>query len=275
MAELIKRNNMYFVPFSKLKVLENFNDREDYGTAEEMSELAESIYHSGVKVPIKGYKDGDFYVVIQGHRRFRAAEMIKKKYNKTVIFPLVTYPVGTTKKDLLLDTLLTNSGKDLTPLEKASTVSKLIGEKASVKEIAQALGGVSEVYVKNLQRLWTIPEPAKKLIRDGVVSATLVMGVLKNKNANLEEWISEVEEQAKAVTSEKKKGKTKAKKQAAVTAKNAPKKKLESLKEFKRYRKQNADIFLNKERQAAFEFFCQVLDNRVSYSQILKFFTGK
>lgn len=275
MADLIKRNNMFFVPFSKLKVLENFNDREDYGTAEEMSELAESIYHSGVKVPIKGYKEGEFYVVIQGHRRFRAAEMIKRKYNKTVIFPLMVYPIGTTKKDLLLDTLLTNSGKDLTPLEKASTVSKLMTEKATVKEIAQALGGVSEVYVKNLQRLWSIPENAKKLIRDGVVSATLVMGVLKNKNANMEEWIAEVQEQANPAGSDKKEGKGKKKKQAAVTAKNAPKKKLESVKEFKRFRKQNADIFKNKERQVAFEFFCQIIDNKVSYTKILEFFTGK
>jgi len=269
---------MFLVPFSQLTVLENFNDREDYGTGSDMSELAESIYSQGIKVPIKGYKDGDKYVVIQGHRRYRAMEMIKKKYNKNIIAPLITYPIGTTKKDMLLDTLLTNSGKDLTPLEKASTVSKLIEQKTSVKEVAQALGGVSEVYVKNLQRLWTIPDSAKKLIRDGVVSATLIMGVLKNKNANLEEFIAEIEKEALGEGSAKTKGKGKGKKTAKVTAKNAPKKgtgKTDSLKEFKRFVKQNPGTYENKHKQEAFEFFASIVQNEVGYSDILEFFTGK
>lgn len=275
MADLIKRNNMYYVPFTKLKVLENFNDREDYGTTEEMNELADSIYHSGVKMPLKGYKEGDKYVVMQGHRRYRAGEMIKKKYGKVIIYPLLTYPVGTTKKDLLLDTLLTNSGKDLTPLEKASVVSKLLVEKATTKDIAQALGGVSEVYVKNLARLSTIPENAKKLIRNGVVSASLIMGFLKNKNTNLDEWLAEIEKQAESEDKEKKKKKGAAKKTAKVTAKNAPDKKQDSVKEFKRFVKQNPGTYQNKEKQAAFEFFVSVIENNVSYSQILEFFTGK
>lgn len=276
--DLVKRHNMFYVPLTKLTVLENFNDREDYGTHEEMSELAESIYHQGVKVPLKGYKEGDKYVVLQGHRRFKAGQMIKKKYNKTVIFPLIVYPAGSTKKDYLLDTLLTNSGKDLTPLEKASTVSKLIAEKVTVREIASALGGVSEVYVKNLQRLWTIPDNAKKLIRSGVVSATLIMGVLKNKNANLDEFIAEVIKQAESEGSDKKGKKGAAKKTAKVTAKNAPKKgtgKQDSMKEFKRFRKQSPDIFESKAKQAAFDMFSAIADNKASYTDILEFFTGK
>lgn len=272
--EQVVRNNMFYVPFTKLKTLDNFNDREDYGTAEAMNELAESIYHVGVQVPIKGYKDGDFYIVIQGHRRFKAGEMVKKKYGKTIIYPLITYPRGTTKKDMLLDTLLTNSGKDLTPLEKASTVSKLFDEKVSVKEIAQALGGVSEVYVKNLQRLWTIPDNAKKLIRDGVVSATLIMGVLKSKQ-NLEEFIQEIEKQAKVDEKKPGKDKAKAKKTAKVTAKKAPGKKLDSVKEFKRFMKQNPEVWESKAKQAAFEFFVKVVSNKATYTDILEFFTAK
>lgn len=276
--DLVKRHNMFYVPLTKLKVLANFNDREDYGTHEEMSELAESIYHQGVKVPLKGYKEGEMYVVMQGHRRFKAGEMVKKKYNKTMIYPLIVYPAGSTKKDYLLDTLLTNSGKDLTPLEKASTVSKLIAEKVTVKEIASALGGVSEVYVKNLERLWTIPDNAKKLIRSGVVAATLIMGVLKNKNANLDEFIAEVIKQAEAEGSTKKGKKGAGKKKAKVTAKNAPTKgsgKQDSLKEFKKFMKTAPDAFESKAKQAAFEFFSAIATNKASFTDILEFFTGK
>jgi ParB/RepB/Spo0J family partition protein len=274
-GEGIKKTDMYYVPHTKLKVLEGFNDREDYGTAEEMEELAESIYQVGVKTPIKGYKEGEFYVVVQGHRRHRAGDMIKAKYRKTIIYPFITYPKGTTKKDLLLDTLLTNSGKDLTPLEKASTVSKLIEEQVPVKVIAGALGGVSEVYVRNLERLWKVPEKAKEMIRKGIVSATLIMGHLKSKDSDIEAFINEIEKQAKEQDKTGKKNHKK--KTAKVTAKNAKKENraASSLGEFKRFRKQHNDIFQNKAKQEAFEFFCSIIDNQVSYTQILEFFTGK
>jgi ParB/RepB/Spo0J family partition protein len=192
----VKKLGLFHVPFSKLKVLEDFNDRQDYGTTEEMNELAESIYQVGPKVPLKGYKEGENYIVIVGHRRHRAGEMIMKKYKKNIIFQVQVYAPGTKKKDMLLDTLLTNSGKDLTPLEKASTVSKLLEEKVTTRDVAASLGGVSEVYVKNLQRLWGVPDEAKKLIREGVVSATYLMSYLKTKNANIEEFIQEVTKQA-------------------------------------------------------------------------------
>jgi ParB/RepB/Spo0J family partition protein len=273
----VKKLGLYYVPFTQLKILPNLNDREDYGSTEDMQELAKSIYEFGPRIPIKGYKDGDHYVVVQGHRRFRAAEMIYKKHGEDVVFPLMVYAPGTHKTDYLLDTLLTNNGKDLTVLEKAKTVSRLVEESVGTKDIASYMGGVSEVYVKNLARLWTIPENAKKLIRDGVVAATLIMGVLKNKNANLEEFIQEVEKQANSADQsegDKKPGK---KKTAKVTAKNAPgkKDKINSLAEFKRFRKSHEGTFENKAKQAAYEFMSNVVDGGVSYLEIVEFFTGK
>ncbi len=274
----VKKLGLMYVPFSLLKLLKNFNDREDYGTTEDMSELAESLYDIGPRVPLKGYKEGDNYIVIQGHRRFKAAEIVKKKHGVDLLFPFMVYPPGAKKKDMLLDTLLTNNGKDLTPLEKASTVSKLLGEEMTTKEIAGALGGVSEVYVKNLERLWSIPDSAKKLIRNGTVSATLVMGVLKNKNANLEEFIQEVEKQAGTDDQGTGKAKGKKKKTAKVTAKNAPGSKSDktnSMKEFARFRKQHEGTFENKEKQTMYEFLCNMQDGQVSYLQIVEYFTGK
>lgn len=275
----VKKNGIFFVPFSKLKILEGFNDREDYG---DVRELAESLYHSGPKVPLKGYKDGDQYVVIVGHRRFRAAELIKKEYKKNIIFPMQMYPPGVQKKDMLLDTLLTNSGKDLTPLEKASTVSKLVEERVSTKEIAKSLGGVSEVYVKNLARLWTVPDEIKKMIRNNTVSATLVMGYLKAKNINFEELIQELKKQAGSDDQEGGKAKSRKKKQAKVTAKNAPKTKENSLGDFKKFRKWTIAYQEDKKKnpvdsskQDFFELICQIVDNEITYDKIVSFFTNK
>lgn len=264
----VKKNGVFIVPFTKLVLLDQFNDREDYG---DLDELAESIYNVGPKVPLKGYKAGEKYVVIVGHRRFRAAEMIMDKYKKDILFQVIVYPQGFKKSDMLLDTLLTNSGKDLTPLEKASTVHKLIEEKVSVKDVAGALGGVSEVYVKNLDRLWNIPDMAKKLIRDGVVSATTVMGYLKSKGANLEEWIAEVIKMAGIEDDKPKKGKGKKKKTAKVTAKNAPKTKVKSMGEFKRFREDPTGCT----KTDVYNFICGLQDNKLSFDEIKAFLTSK
>lgn len=273
----VKKNGVYSIPFTKLKVLPDFNDRTDYGTTEEMQELAESLYSVGPKQPLKGYKNGDHYVIIVGHRRMKAAEMIKEKYGKTIIFPVIMYPPGTKKRDLILDTLLTNNGKDLTPLEKASAVNGLITEQVPEKDICSALGGVSSVYVKNLVKLWGIPEEAKKLIRDKVVSATLIMGFLKTKNANIEEFIQQIKKAASGADQEPGKGKGRKKKKAKVTAKNLKPGGTgkNALKAFRAFRALDPSEFEIKDKAEFFEFCCNLADNQLSVEQIRIFFTGK
>jgi Trp operon repressor len=212
--------------------------------------------------------------------------MIMKKYKKNIIFQVQVYAPGTKKKDMLLDTLLTNSGKDLTPLEKASTVSKLLEEKVTTRDVAASLGGVSEVYVKNLQRLWGVPDEAKKLIREGVVSATYLMSYLKTKNANIEEFIQEVTKQANSDGHDTGKGKGKKKKQAKVTAKKGPKTKNpeSSVKHFKQFRKWYLakvteegpkSKVLSEAKKEVLDMLCLIVDNEASYQDIFKFFTGK
>lgn len=273
----VKKLGLMYVPATMLKVLDGFNDRTDYGSNEDMNELAESLFTVGPKVPLKGYKSGNHYIVIVGHRRLQAAEMVRQKHGKVIVFPFQTYSPGTSKAEMLLDTLLTNSGKDLTPLEKASSVSKLIEEKIPVKEICSALGGVSEVYIKNLQKLWAIPEELKDLIRKGVVSSTLIMGYLKTKSADLEELIEEIKKAASLAdkTPPKKKG-TK-KKSAKVTKKSLSKgkEKNAALEAFNLFRKGKPDEFHNAAKKEAFYFFCQLVDNKADFKKITEFFTGK
>jgi ParB/RepB/Spo0J family partition protein len=281
--QLVTKTDIYKVPFSKLVIIDGFNDREDYG---DIPELAESIRAEGPRVPLKGYRDGDKFVVIVGHRRHRAAEWIKKQYKEEIVFKFECYAKGASKAEMLMDTLLTNAGKELTPLEKANVVKKLVTEKMTVKAIAAALGGVSSVYITNLSKLADAPDKVKKHIRDGNVSATLVIGYLKNKDCNIEELVTEIEKNLEPDEGLFK-GKKKKKKQAAVTKKNLNKKKKDtegsddeedtgnSMKTFKRYMKQNTGIFATPEKQATFEFVSDLVNNKVTYTDMVKYFTGK
>lgn len=273
----VKKNGLYKVPNSLIvEAGEDLNDRRDYGTEEELKELAESLYHSGPRNPLKGFKEGENYVVVVGHRRKRAADYIQKKYGQDLLFQFVVYAPGTTRGEMILDGLLTNSGKDFNPLEKASAVVRLMNEEEMpANEIRQALGGVTEKYVKDLAKLNEAPEKAKKLILDGTISATYLMAEMRKKGFDLDKFIEEV---LSAKAGAKKKGS----KTGKVTKKDVEKKReknetraASSLGEFKRFRKTGNDIFENKNKQEQFEFLCSLIDNQLSYDQILTYFTGK
>lgn len=291
--ELVRKSEqpLMYVPLSKLIIRDNFNIREDMG---DLNALAESIYHNGVKVPLKGYKEGENYVVIAGHRRMEAGKIIKAKYKKTTIYPFMQYDKAVSERDLLLDHLLTNDGQGLTPLEKAIGVDRLLSEGMKVKDIARALGGVSEVYVGNLKKLNDAPEEAKALVRKGLISSTLLIQELKKKS-DITAFIAKVgaagdkvdkkaaekkearvprdkKAEKKAGIKNKGTGAPKAKKTAKVTTKDI---KVNSVKEFKRFMKQNSDVFGSQEAAETYNFVCDLVDNKLDYDKILNYFTDE
>lgn len=286
----VKKLGLYYVPFSKLRLAtsfdnpeQKFNRRVDLGPKEELVELMESLYRQGPRMPLKAKKVAgqELYDVYQGERRYTAAQMAFKKYGVDIIFPVIVYGPEANRKTIKLDTILTNDGKPLNPLERADIVEDLVSvEGLSEKDAAEMLG-VSRVYIMNLRRLGKIPEKAKKLIVEGIVSPTELMQFLKQKDLDLDSLIEEIQRAAKE-------------KGGRVTAKDLRKKKdgdgdgdgeedreevetrsATSLGEFKRYRRQNPGLYENKHKQAAYEFLCQLIDNQLSYDNIREFFTGK
>lgn len=285
---LVKRGDVLYVPFSKLAVRENFNVRESMGDIEE---LAMSMYHNGVKMPLKGYKDGDKYIVIAGHRRMEAAAYIKRVWKKEMIFQFISYPKGTTDVELLKDHILTNDGKPLTPLEKAITVHRMLEAKMKPKEIAQAMS-VSEMYVSNLKRLYDAPEEAKALVRNETISSTTLILQLKKKG-DIADFILKAQgiannkdvvrlDRPKKVAKKKASASTGVKK--TPPAKSAPKQakattkdlNINSMKEFKKFVRNtgaNHDVFPDKIRIAVYEFAKDLLNNRLDHDQIINYFT--
>lgn len=297
---IVKRTDIFLVPFSKMQILPGFNlpGREDG-----IEELAESLYQNGPKVPMKGYKDGDNYIVVAGHRRLAAAQLVKSKYKKSIIFPFITYPRGTSHQEMILDHFLTNDGIALTPLQKAVGVSQLMAEGMKPKEIAQKLG-VSEVYIGNLKKLADAPKEAQDLVRKGVISSTLLIQVLKKNTGDITEFIKEAIAKAEELDTadktkaaekdatqkkrlEKRKSKSKGetvakdrgtkapgqKKTARVTNKNI---KQNSLRELKRFIKitRNDMPFIRADREATYNFCRDLMDNKLTYDQVNDFFTN-
>ena len=64
-----QRKDILYIDPRQIKIEEGFNTRTDYGN---IDELMNSIIENGVKIPLRGFKDGDFYIITDGHRRLTA-----------------------------------------------------------------------------------------------------------------------------------------------------------------------------------------------------------
>lgn len=153
-----KRSDIFHVRLNAVMIEDGFNPREDYGN---LDELAQSLAAEGQKCPgeVRLGENGDTVVLIDGHRRFEAIKLANSKYGAEIrTFACVKEARGTNAETRLLSTLVTNSGKPLTPLEEASCYKRLIAYGMDKKEIARRTGKKATYINKLLDVLASTPE---------------------------------------------------------------------------------------------------------------------
>lgn len=127
---------------------------------ESLNELAESIKTHGIVQPLVVTKIGEYYRIVAGERRFRAAKKAE----------LATVPViikDLTEKEVREIALVENlQREDLNPMEESEALYNLLTENNLTQEaLAQAIGK-SRPAVANSLRLLTLPVQVQALVRD-------------------------------------------------------------------------------------------------------------
>src|SRR5436309_4067465 len=121
------------VPLAKIKTLEGFNPRSDFGD-EQMSELVASVKRHGIITPLTLAPDGDGFVIVAGERRYRAAKAAK----------LTEVPAQVREADggeaLTLAVAENVIRADLTPVEEAEAYRRLIEEHGDTAKVAKLVG---------------------------------------------------------------------------------------------------------------------------------------
>lgn len=168
-----KRKDMLLVDPKILMVEEGFNTRIDYG---DIDELMYSIIENGVQIPLKGYKEGDFFVIVNGHRRFKAIQnAIELGYD------IARVPFLSEKKksieERIFDIIITNDGKQLTSLELGETYKKLMNYNFTIAEIAKKTGKTYK-HIADCISVAECSKEVKTMIQEGDVSSTLVAEVI-------------------------------------------------------------------------------------------------
>ena len=130
-----------------------------------LKELAQSIKVHGIMQPIIVYKNEGRYTIIAGERRFRAAKMAGLSKVPVIVKQLE-------KREVLELSLIENiQREDLNPLEQAAALQQLMTDYSLTQDEVSKRVGKSRSAIANLLRLLSLPEPVKKLVTGGKLSA--------------------------------------------------------------------------------------------------------
>lgn len=149
---------------------------------ESLRELADSIHEQGIVQPLIVRARGDFFELIAGERRWRAAQLLN----------LPEVPVITREADdraVLELALIENLQREnLNPIEEAHGYSQLAGQFQLTQEEISARVGKSRAVVANALRLLKLPPNVQDLIRNGQLSvghAKVILGLADEKSQRL------------------------------------------------------------------------------------------
>ncbi len=183
---------------------------------EELEKLADSITQHGIIQPILLQKRDDYYEIIAGERRWRAAKKIGLKEVPALVRDY-------SEQELYEIALIENlQRKDLNPIEEAQAYKHLIDEYDLTQEEVAKRVSKSRANITNMLRLLKLGDEVQELVSGGKISyghARALLGISDRKiQSNIAKRIvdkqlsvRETEQLAKKVVEEKKKNKPKKK----------------------------------------------------------------
>ena len=160
---LEKQEKVVFIKLEKVKP-NPYQPREDFD-AQSLEELTQSIKEKGVIQPIIVRRQGDFYELIAGERRFRAANLLR--INE---IPALVKDVN--DEESLEISLIENIQRQaLNPIEEGRAFQYLIDKFGVTQERISEVIGRSRVAVTNILRLLKLPKEIQDEIKRGKITS--------------------------------------------------------------------------------------------------------
>ncbi|MCR5430504.1 MAG: ParB/RepB/Spo0J family partition protein [Eubacterium sp.] len=167
------------LPVSSIEPNRN-QPRKNFDKAE-LEELADSIKRYGVIQPLVVQKKNDYYEIIAGERRWRAAKLAKIKEVPVVI---KDYEPQVASEIALIENL---QRSDLNPIEEAKAYKNLIEEYDLRQEDVATRLSKSRSAITNSMRLLNLSEKVQKMIEAGDLQMGHARALLGLENEDLQE----------------------------------------------------------------------------------------
>ena len=158
------------------KVEPNREQPRRYFEEDALLELADSIKQFGVLQPLLVQKKGDFYEIIAGERRWRAAKLAGLKEVPVIVREY-------TDQEVVEIALIENIQREnLNPIEEAMAYKRLLTEfKLKQDEVAERVSK-SRTAVTNSMRLLKLDEKIQQMIIDEMISTGHARALLAIEN---------------------------------------------------------------------------------------------
>lgn len=131
---------------------------------EALAELAESMKQYGVLQPLLVQKKGEYYEIIAGERRWRAAKLAKLKEVPVIVKDY-------TPQEIMEISLIENiQREDLNPIEEAAAYQRLIDEFHLKHEEIAARVSKSRTAITNSMRLLKLDKRVQLMLVEGEIS---------------------------------------------------------------------------------------------------------
>jgi len=164
------------VPLQQIKP-NPLQPREDFDS-QSLEELTQSIKEKGIIQPILARRRGDYYELIAGERRFRAAKLLNLKE-----IPVLVRDVD--DRDSLELSLIENiQRQDLNPIEEARAYQYLIDKFQLTQDSLSEVLGKARVSVTNTLRLLKLPKEIQEEIKKGRLSFAHGRALLEIEDEN-------------------------------------------------------------------------------------------
>lgn len=278
---LVKRTDLFHVPFTKVKVTTEENIRRRY-PREDLVDLAEDIKENGVLLNLSGWKQKEegveVYYAGDGFRRYFACELLYKEQGIEISMPFRLKDkkeFNIEQRTLLMLSTGANS-KPLDPVEQAEGIGRLLNWGSTPAKLAKKLGK-STTYINNMKLLYSAPERLKDMVYDKVISATLLIEHLNKGTADLilqeyqngnhkEETLPQNENLVLHISEPSK--------PQRITKKDLQQ--VNSWKNFKKYSKEySPELVIIPEKKLFYDFMQQILNNELTEEQIANFFENE
>jgi len=196
--------DLWQVPPSKLKVIENFNVRnKDEAYHAHIRWLADSMKVEGFyqDKPLAGYvavEEGEQVIyVYDGHCRLEATNIAIKEGAEIQKVPVVVSQSGISMEDLAVVLVRGNGGKPLSPYEVGEVCKRLVRYGMEVPEIAKRLG-FTETYVNSMLSLMASPLKLRQMVINGIVAASTAIEMIAKHGDKALAKLQEAQERANA-----------------------------------------------------------------------------
>ncbi|KPK98714.1 MAG: hypothetical protein AMJ95_02965 [Omnitrophica WOR_2 bacterium SM23_72] len=179
-----RKNQIHFVQSDQIKP-NPFQPREDFDN-QSIEELAQSIKEKGVIQPLLVRRKADFYELIAGERRLRAAKLLNLKE-----LPIIVKDAE--DRDSLELALIENIQRQgLNPIEEAHAYQHLIDKFHVTQEKISDVLGKSRVTISNTLRLLKLPQEIQEEMKKGRISFAHGRALLEVEDTNQQRRLAQL-----------------------------------------------------------------------------------